>query len=77
MDRSFDTFHAPFHTAATQALAANEAALAYTRTQVKLAREQHAAMVGFATAGFDASADYAMSVQKSIVASWAPGEVKA
>lgn len=74
MNQSFDTtaFHSSFHTAATQALSMQEAALAYTRSQTKLVREQQVAMLGFANAGFDASADYALSVQKSLVAALAP-----
>lgn len=74
MNQSFDTnvFNTNFHAAATQALSMQEAALSYARSQSKLAREQQVAMLGFATAGFDASADYALSVQKSLVAALAP-----
>lgn len=72
MDAFFAPFKSNFHAAAEQALAAQKQVLDFQRAQMKLVEEQTLASLRMTKAGFDASAELATNVTKSMTSAFAP-----
>lgn len=72
MEAIFAPFKSTFHQAGEQLLASQKQVLAWQRSQIELAEQQVAASLKMSKAGFDASAELAQNVSKSMVAAFAP-----
>lgn len=72
MEAIFAPFKSTMFQAGEQVLAAQKQMIAWQRSQLELAEQQAATSMKMGKAGFDASAELAQNVSKSMVAAFAP-----